>query len=157
MQVLYVCVGISMYLQVFLNQYNIHTYSNWHIPAHSDIPAHSYRYCMSLCCRYFFQIPTDMPPTFWHTHTYLPTGFLMSDCPSDCLTSQLFSSLYLRYWLGVNSQHSSSVSLPQHFHWLACHHDWKVIVGTWFSATGFGHCAKAWWWFFEAGCLRLLG
>jgi hypothetical protein len=32
---------------------------------------------MSLCCSYFFQIPTDMPPTFWHTYTYLPRELLM--------------------------------------------------------------------------------
>ncbi len=76
---------MSMCLQVFLNQYNLHTYSYWHIPAHSDMPAHSYRYCMSLCCRYFFQIPTDMASTFWHTYTYLPTGSLM---PQDGITAQ---------------------------------------------------------------------
>jgi hypothetical protein len=32
---------------------------------------------MSVCCRYFFQIPTDMAPTFSHTYRYLLTGLLM--------------------------------------------------------------------------------
>ncbi len=78
-EVLYVCVGISMYLQVFFYQYNLHTYTYWLIPTYSDIPTYRYRYCMSVCCRYFFQIPTDMAPTFSHTYTYLLTGSLMMD------------------------------------------------------------------------------
>jgi hypothetical protein len=32
---------------------------------------------MSVCCRYFFQIPTDMASTFSHTYRYLLTGSLM--------------------------------------------------------------------------------
>jgi len=32
---------------------------------------------MSVCCRYFFHIPTDMAPIFSHTYRYLLTGSLM--------------------------------------------------------------------------------
>ena len=68
------------YVQVFLQQYDIHTHTYWHIPAHSaylHIVTDTEYQWKSLSCRYFFQIPTDMAPTFWHTYTYLPTGSLM--------------------------------------------------------------------------------
>ncbi len=57
-----------MYVQVFLDQYNKHICSSWHIPAHSDMPTHSYTYGMSPCCRLFYRIPTDMTPTLTYLH-----------------------------------------------------------------------------------------
>ncbi len=49
-----------------------------HVPRHSDIRTHTYRYCMSLWCNYLNDIPTDLAPNFWHSCTYPHTGSLMT-------------------------------------------------------------------------------
>ncbi len=69
---------ICRYLWISTMTIPTHTDIYLHCEAtHSDIPAYSLQILHVTMCRYYFEIPTDMAPTFWHTYTYLPTGSLM--------------------------------------------------------------------------------
>ncbi len=73
-------VSMCRYIHVFPDLHLAHTCTYMHIPWHSDIPTHTYRYCMSLWCNYLndiVDIPTDLAPHFWHSCTYPQTGSLM--------------------------------------------------------------------------------
>ncbi len=71
---------------------------------------------MSVCCRYFFQIPTDMAPTFSHTYRYLLTGSLMT------LSSVLWLNACSSAWIACrqisSALQASKIRMP--VNWRVC-------------------------------------